>query len=288
MLPGMQVRPSIAIVGPGNLGATLAVSLKRAGYVIEAVITRQRTRSLKRAKELAEEVSTRARASLKESKAKIIWLTVPDGSIAKISSALAKSLDNRKGLIAFHSSGVLRSDELDALRKKGVAVASVHPLMTFVSDSRPSLKGVPFAIEGEPLAVRAARQVVRDLGGLSYQIRKQDKSAYHAWATFASPLLTALLATAQRVAKSAGISEREAKRRIIPIVLQTVANYAAFAPDEAFSGPIVRGDVATIKKHLQALRSVPVARRVYLSLASAALEYLPNKKPAGLRKVLRG
>jgi len=288
MLPDMKRRPSVAIVGPGNLGAALAVSLRGAGYVIEAVIGRQLPPSLKRAKELAEEVGTRAQASFEHSKAKIVWLTVPDRDIASTSAVLAKSLSKGRGLIAFHSSGVLNSDEMEAFRKKGVALASVHPLMTFVRGSRPSLVGVPFAIEGDRRAVRTARQIVRDLGGQPYQIRKKDKTAYHAWATFASPLLTALLVTAQRVARNAGISDLEAKRRMIPIVLQTVANYAAFGADEAISGPIVRGDVATVEKHLQALRKVPVARSVYLSLASAALQYLPNKKSARLRRILQG
>lgn len=287
MLPDVKGRPTIAIVGPGNLGAALAVSLRRAGYGIEEIISRQTNKSLRQARELAKEVGTRVQASLERSKARIVWLTVPDGSIAKASDVVARSLSNGKRRIAFHSSGVLSSDEMDALRKRGVSVASVHPLMTFVRDSRPPLMGVPFAIEGDPLAVRTAKQVVRDLGGLPYQIQKKDKAAYHAWATFVSPLLTALLVTAQRVAQTAGISEREAKQRMIPIVLQTVANYAAFGADESFSGPIARGDVTTVKKHLQVLRKVPVARGVYLALASAAVQYLPNKKPADLRKVLR-
>jgi predicted short-subunit dehydrogenase-like oxidoreductase (DUF2520 family) len=287
MLPDMKGRPSIAIVGAGNLGSALAVSLKRAGYVIEAVISRPQTASLTGAKKLAEEVGADAQDYRKVSKARIIWFAVPDGNIARVSDLLAKSLGNRRGFIAFHSSGVLTSDAMAALGTKGMSLASVHPLMTFVRGSRPSLVGVPFAIEGDRLAVRAARQVVRDLGGLSYPIRKQDKTAYHAWATFTSPLLTALLVTAQRVARTAGIPETEARRRMAPIVLQTVANYASFGADEAFSGPIIRGDVATVKKHLQVLRRVPIARSVYLSLASAALEFLPNKKPSNLRRVLQ-
>ena len=99
-----------------------------------------------------------------------------------------------------HSSGALTSDELAVLRSQGASVASVHPLMTFVQGSRPSLAGVSFAVEGDSAAVRLARRIVKDVGGKAYSILKKDKAAYHAWGTFASPLLTALLATAEEVA----------------------------------------------------------------------------------------
>src|SRR5216684_8348937 len=104
-----------------------------------------------------------------------------------------------KGKIAFHSSGALASDELNVLRRRGAAVASVHPMMTFVRGSIPSLKGVPFGVEGDAAAVRVARRVVKDLGGEVFTVRKQNKAAYHAWGAFASPLLVAALVTAEQV-----------------------------------------------------------------------------------------
>ena len=125
------------------------------------------------------------------------------------------------------------------------------------------------------------------MGGHSYLIRKDNKAAYHAWGTFASPLLTALLATAEQVAAVAGVSRREAKRRMLPILQQTLANYAALDAAGAFSGPIVRGDVDTVKRHLRVLRKVPAAGDVYLSLAGAALAYLPGKNKRALMRELR-
>ena len=187
-----------------------------------------------------------------------------------------------------HSSGVLTSDELAALRRRGATVASVHPLMTFVRGSRPALAGVPFALEGDAAAVRVARRVIADVGGYAYPIRKRDKGAYHAWGTFASPLFTSLLATTEQVAMLAGVKRIDAKRRMIPILLQTLANYAAFEAADAFSGPIIRGDVDTVKRHLSVLRRLPAARRVYSSLARAALQYLPAKNKNALKRVLEG
>ena len=122
-----------------------------------------------------------------------------------------------------------------------------------------------------------ARRVVEDVGGQAYSIRKKDKAAYHAWGTFASPLFTALLATTEQVAALAGVNRKAAKQRMIPILQQTLANYAAFGAAGAFSGPIVRGDVDTVKRHLRVLRGVPAAREVYSALARSALRYLPAK-----------
>ena len=85
----------------------------------------------------------------------LVWFCVPDREIARAARQLADAAD-WQGKVALHSSGALASDELRGLRLRGAAVASVHPLMTFVLGSVPSLKGVPFAFEGDPAAVRVA------------------------------------------------------------------------------------------------------------------------------------
>ena len=284
ILPGMERKPPIAIVGAGNLGTALALALRKAGYSIDSVIVRGEGKSLARTARLARQIGSRAAVAYGEINARILWLCVPDAEIARAAASMAEKLQGR-GKVALHSSGALSSDELAPLRRKGVAVASVHPLMTFVQRSRPTLAGVSFAIEGDPKAVRLARRIVRDLGGESFNIRKKDKSAYHALGTFASPLLTSLLATTERVASLAGMTNKAARRRMLPILLQTVRNYGSLGPAHGFSGPIVRGDVETVRRHLEVLSSVPVPRQVYLSLVRAALEYLPSKNRELLREL---
>jgi predicted short-subunit dehydrogenase-like oxidoreductase (DUF2520 family) len=285
MLPGMAVKPRVAIVGAGNLGTALGLALKQAGYAIEAVIARSRGAPLQKARGLAKQVGACASVDLSAVRAELIWFCVPDVEIARAARSIEGGVE-WKGRVALHSSGALSSDELAGLRKRGAVVASVHPLMTFVRASRPSLAGVPFALEGDAAAVRLARRVVRNLGGDAYSIRKQDKAAYHAWGTFASPLLTALLATTEEVAALAGVDRKAAKQRMIPILQQTLANYEAFGAAGAFSGPIVRGDVETVKRHLQVLCGSPTAREVYSELARAALRYLPVKHGNSLKRLL--
>jgi predicted short-subunit dehydrogenase-like oxidoreductase (DUF2520 family) len=286
ILPGMAAKPRIAIVGAGKVGGALAVSLRRAGYSIDAIVTRPGGASLRRASRLARQVGSRAVITGARIKADVIWFCVPDGEIASAAQSLALLIRGQP-LVAFHSSGLLSSDHLNALRRSGAKVASVHPLMSFVAGSRPSLAGVSFAVEGDAAAVRTAKRIVKDLRGEPFLIRRKDKAAYHAWATFASPLLTALLATTERVAVAAGVKSKIARRRMMPIVSQTVVNYATLGAPASFSGPFARGDVKTINQHLGALRQIPPAGVVYKALARAALQYLPAKNRKALSKSLK-
>jgi len=283
----MARNPSIAIVGPGSLGSALAVSLRRAGYRIREVVAGESRASRTKAKELAARTGshavTRKNAELD---ADIIWFCVPDREIGRAALNLSAVTD-WKGKMALHSSGVLGSEELDVLRGRGAAVASAHPLMTFVPGSRPSLAGVPFALEGDPAAIRVVRGIVLALEGEAFSISKQKKAAYHAWGAFTSPLLVAAMVTAEEVARAAGIDRTTARRRARPILEQTLRNYVTLGPAGAFSGPLRRGDVATIAKHLQVLSKVPGAREVYLVLAKAALQHLPTKNADVLKKALR-
>jgi len=286
-----SAKPRITLIGAGNLAGTLATSLHKAGFVIEQIVSRATGASLRRAKRLAAEVNASAiflgrDLSRINIDADVVWFCVPDGAIADVAKSLATAID-WTGKVALHSSGALTSDELSALRRRGAAVGSAHPLMTFVRGSKPVLAGVPFAIEGDRRAVQAARAIVKSLGAESYSIRAKDKAAYHAWGTFASPLFMALLATSEQVALCAGVKRSAARQRMLPILKQTLANYEALGAAGAFSGPIVRADAGTVKQHLTAMRDIPLAQQVYVALARAALAYLPSKNRKMVEKVLK-
>lgn len=290
MLRGMRAesraKPRIALVGAGNLANAMAGALLRAGYGIDQVISHEDGTSLRAAKKLAREVHTFGVTATKaQIETRVVWFCVPDSAIAAAAQSLLGAT-TWKGKVAFHSSGALTSDELAVLRQQGASVASVHPLTTFVHDSRPALGEVPFAIEGDPKAVRIARAIARDLCARPYSIRKREKRLYHAWGMFVSPLFTALLAVSENIAFAAGVSRKSARERMLPILRQTLDNYARLGAPGAFSGPIARGDVATIEKHLSVLRKMPEARDIYVTLARAALRHLPAKNRAAMERIL--
>jgi predicted short-subunit dehydrogenase-like oxidoreductase (DUF2520 family) len=289
---------SVAIVGAGSLATFLAVALSNAGFELTEIVSRDAPQSRQRARRLAAKVGVRAvTANSAVLDASLFWLCVPDREIHNAASTLANRLTASLGAnkkdksrnklpnrirFAFHSSGALSSRELDPLRREGVAVASVHPLMTFVAGPYPSLPGVPFAIEGEERAKRVAREVVRKLGGESFSLPASQKPAYHAWATMTSPLFLAFLATLEEAASAAGLTPENARRKSLPIIRQTLENYERLGPAHSFSGPLIRGDADTIAKHLAALKRSPGARDIYVALARGALRSLPVKN----RKVI--
>ncbi|MGO9864577.1 MAG: DUF2520 domain-containing protein [Terriglobales bacterium] len=296
-------KPTVAIVGAGSLATFLAEALGAAGFTITEIVSRNSPRSRRRASALAAKVGAQAvTATSSALDATLLWLCVPDRHIRNSASTLARRLAARaaaptsgrfksqtnKVRFALHSSGALLSRELDPLRKAGVAVASVHPLMTFVAGSHPPLLGVPFAIEGDAEATRVARRIVRDLGGKSFSLKSSRKAAYHAWATLTSPLLLAFLVTLEEAARAAGIKPKDAGRMSLPIIRQTLANYSRLGSARSFSGPLVRGDAQTVAKHLEVLKKHPRVREVYVALARASLRGLPVKNRSELERLLRG
>ena len=166
-------------------------------------------------------------------------------------------------------------------------MASVHPGMTFVSKSVPSMAGVPFGVEGDPEAVRLAKRIVAELGGTVMTIRKQNKVLYHAFDTFASPMLIALMTALEHVGEAAGIPPSRVRMMAGPLLRRTLENYLKHGAASALSGALVRGDVATIRRHLDALKVTPHARQAYVALARIVVRELPVPNKTTLKQALR-
>lgn len=279
-------KPSITIVGPGNLGSALAIELARIGYPVRQIVSRRNSSGVKAARALARRVKAQhVLLGAHPLDTDIIWITVPDDAIAAVARELAPS-QSWEGKIVLHASGAMTSDELSQLRKKGAAVASAHPLMSFVQGRKPLWQEVAFAIEGDARSVRTAFEIARGLGGRPFEILKKNKALYHAFGAFASPLVVALMSSMEAVAEAAGIPRNRIKNAMLPLLRETWGNYLVLDAPRAFSGPLVRGDVHTVRKHLAELERVPAAREVYVALAKAAIERLPVKNKEALKKEL--
>ena len=222
--------------------------------------------------------------------AKVVLLAVRDDSLGPLVQQLVASRAARRGQVFLHLSGALTSDVLKPLRRQGVRVGSMHPLMTVSAvpaRAARHFRGATFALEGDPAAVRAARGLVQSLGGVPVVIRARDKARYHAGAVFASNYVVAALDAAQRLLMGAGFTDRGARRALAPLTAASVANEAAQGAVASLTGPIVRGDLATIRKHLAALD--PETRALYKALGTATLALarqggLPARKVAEIRR----
>ncbi len=297
-----MARPSVTLIGCGNWGTALALALEAGGVPLLEIVLRTRQSTQRRADAYAQDVAevtgarltTLANAALD---ADVLWICTPDTAIAGVAKQLTRALAHiprRKPPIVFHSSGALASTELAMLRAVDASIASVHPMMTFPKASAPRaarpqspLAGVPFAIEGDARASRTARQLVRALGGEAFAISAENKPLYHAFGAFASPLLVAVLTAAMETAVATGYTRKQAQRRMCPIVERTISNFFTNGPEKSFSGPIARGDTATIAMHLNALRPHPRLQAVYRELARFALDSLPAQNRHPIQKLLQ-
>lgn len=282
----MASKPTITIVGAGSLASALAPALASAGYRIDCVLSRDGRASRRRARALARRVGAKAATLGAPVSSGLLWLCISDDAIRPCARALSRGR-SWKGRVVLHSSGALSSDELAPLRRRGASVASLHPMMTFVPGVRVRMAEVPFAVEGDRAAVRLARRIVRDLKARVFPIAKSNKALYHAFGSFSSPMVIATLVMAERVAAAAGVPARMRRDVMLPIVKKTLSNYLEASAAKAFSGPIARGDVNTIRRHLRALRKVPGAREIYVALALSALRSLPVRNRAAVARILK-
>ncbi len=282
--PKKKSKPSLAIVGSGRLGTALAIALSSAGYRIEAVVTRHPARAKK-----AAALVGNATAALTADElpllppSRIVLIATPDDEIAHAAQRLADSWRSLlKGSIVLHTSGALASDVLKPLSGIGIHVGSLHPLVS-VSDPRTAqknLRGAFYCIEGDAAATRTARAIVRDLKGRSFTISSDNKPLYHAAAVMASGHVLALYDLATEMLVHCGLERIKALRVLLPLLQSTVTNLSRSNPARALTGTFARGDVATVRRHLQALSrdGLQEALEVYESLGARSLSLAASNR----------
>src|SRR5215471_4051041 len=282
-----NVQPkTVTLIGAGNLASVLGPALHSAGYRIEFVAFRNTASSQKRAMALAKRLVSKAvRLEQAGPASDIIWLCHTDDALPETARQLARR-PGWRGKIVFHSSGALSRRAVAPIKRGGAHTASLHPMMTFVPGTSPRMKGVPLAVEGDRQAVVEARRIAQAMGAEIFPIHKDSKVLYHALGSFSSPLVVATLVTAERVGRAAGLSRAQTRKVMGPILQQTLRNYLQRGAAAAFSGPIKRGDLETVRRHLQALKSVPAAQDVYRALVKSALLDLPAVRKKELARVL--
>ena len=283
-----------SIVGAGRLGTALAAALVRRGWQVEAIVDRE-ARAARESRRIVGRgrASTSLAAAAKAGGAVII--AVPDDAVAGVAAALAGASGSWAKRGVFHTSGLLPAGVLGPLAARGARVASLHPVQSFPrKDVPPSyFAGITWGIEGDAAASKEAARIVRALRGHILLLSAKDKAIYHAACALASNALVALEWTAAEALAMAGVPEASAPGLLFPLVQRTLQNVKSLGPGKALTGPIVRGDAATVRKHLEALESRPAARDVYTVLGKqmlrlAARQGLPARRVRALKRLLEG
>ena len=249
---------TISIVGAGRLGTALGLALSRCGYRVEAVVTARKSHARARARLFSPSPLALSSAELDRlPQSDILFISTPDDLIqetaARIASEVKEGVARR---VVLHTSGALSSDALSNLRDAGFHTGSLHPLVA-VSEAQAgaeSLRRAFFCIEGEQRAVSVARRIVRSLGARSFSINTKQKALYHAAAVTASGHMVALFDIATEMLARCGLSQREARVILMPLVRSTLDNLSEQEPARALTGTFARADVATVRRHLDALQ----------------------------------
>lgn len=206
--------------------------------------------------------------------ANITFITAPDDCITDLSIKLAQCDVIRPHSIVVHCSGVLTSDALSALKSKHALLASIHPMRSF---SHPSLaieqySGTFCAMEGDTAALRLLEPLLQSIGSVTYTIKKEKKSLYHAAGVFASNYVVTLAHEATKCLLEAGIDQNHAKNILLSLMHNTLSNIKnASSLHHALTGPIQRGDIETIKTHLATFASEQ-QKQLYTTLGEATLD----------------
>lgn len=245
---------SVIIIGAGTLGTSLACLLKERGYPVVGIASRT-PESAARAAVITgcpaiHDIAQAARST------QIVFLTVPDRQIEPLAERLSKDQAFTPGQVVSHTSGALSSSVLSPARDSGAHVLSLHPLQTFADFHAAvrSLPGTYFALEGDPEALPVGRQIVEDLGGNLMEITPEQKPLYHAAASIACNYTVALVHLAVRLLVDAGLQEEQALRALLPLMWGTLENLKRRGSVGALTGPIARGDLPTVKMHLESLK----------------------------------
>lgn len=243
----MRTPPTLAIIGAGKVGRTLARLWHAAGVVTVQDILNRRSGSAQQATDFI----GAGRAIMEFSqlrRADIVLIGTPDDQIATCCASLAASGQLSSGSIVFHCSGALPSSILQSARACGAAIASAHPIRSFArpEEVAGSFAGTWCGIEGHRLARDVLHPLFADIGAQLVDIAPEQKVLYHAAAVFASNYLVTLLDTAMQTWGEAGIPPDTARKMMATLVRETVENVLQIGPEQALTGPIARNDVATV------------------------------------------
>jgi len=263
----------IALIGTGRLGTSLGHALAGRGIKIAGLYDRSR-RAARRARKIIGRGLISEDAAAAARTADLVFLCVPDGELAATALGLAMSGRDWKGKSVLHTSGALSSSVLAPLRCEGAATGSFHPAQSFARPDTPAsaFAGAAIVIEGDRRAAAAARSLAAALGGRVLRLRAADKARYHAACSVASNLFVPLFDLACSLLEEAGVPPRRAEAALLPLAEGTLATIRAMGRKTALTGPIARGDAATVGLHLQALPGKGSARLVYRSLGERAVE----------------
>jgi predicted short-subunit dehydrogenase-like oxidoreductase (DUF2520 family) len=245
------------------------------------------SRSAASAKRLARRVpGARATSSLQElaDRADLVFLTVPDDAI----EAVASGIRWRAGAACVHCSGAGDLDLLSRAAAEGALVGGFHPLRMFGEPGKSfDMRGCAIAIAGPEALARELDRLARAIGARPMRLPEGGRALYHVGANFSGAFIVALIAETVALWKKLGISESDAMRALLPLLRGSADNVEKLGTAGALGSVVARGDVGTIRRHLEALaKTAPESLELYrlLSLRTIPLAVAKGTLKPGTAK----
>jgi predicted short-subunit dehydrogenase-like oxidoreductase (DUF2520 family) len=261
---------TVGVVGAGRVGAVLGAALRAAGHDAVAAAG-ESDASRRRMAELLPGVPRRKPTAVARS-CDLLLLAVPDDMLGNVVTMLADSGALRPGQHVVHTSGRHGLAILEPARRVGARVAAMHPAMTFTGTSvdLERLAGTVFGLTAEQSERPFAEALVADLRGTSMWVPEEMRTLYHAGLAHGANHLVTLVTEAMEILSAAGSADPAGTLR--PLLTAALDNALAQG-DAALTGPIVRGDLGTVRAHLQDITAnAPQTLPSYVTLARATLD----------------
>jgi predicted short-subunit dehydrogenase-like oxidoreductase (DUF2520 family) len=269
---------TLNIIGAGHLGRTLGRLFAASGaFAVQDVLTRSAASALDAIAFIGAGRAAAAPDGMRRADA--VMLAVSDDQIEPVCAALAAAgaLD---GVLVFHCSGAKSSAALAAAAAKGALTASMHPVRSFADPAGVArdFAGTWCGVEGDARALALLEPALAAIGARPVPIDAAAKTVYHAASVFASNYLVTVLDAALRAYQAAGIPEDVARELARPLATETLENVFRLGPRAALSGPIARGDYATVARQQAALDDWNRATgELYRALAEATTSLAATK-----------
>jgi len=281
---------TMGFIGAGTVGTALAARLREKGYPVTAVASRTRA-SAERLAGMVDGCVVHDSGQAVADVAEMVFITTPDDAIAEV----AAQTNWHSGQSVIHCSGAESLDILEPATKAGAQAGAFHPLQTLASveHAMQNIPGSTFALEAEEPLLGTLKEMVNALQGWWIELRPGDKVLYHAAAVIACNYLVTLVRLATDLWQTFGVSTEDATQALLPLLRGTVNNLGSVGLPNCLTGPVARGDVGTIQKHLEAMEArAPALLAVYRELGrqtvpiALAKGRIDEEKAKGLLKIL--
>ncbi len=260
------------VIGCGKVGRTLARLLSEKGLVTTISMVSGSPESALAARDFVG--AGEVKGDISDLPPSDLWMVaVSDSRLSAISQDLVDSARVGEESVVFHCSGAVGSSVFASLRDRGASVASVHPIRSFADPAlaSTSFDGTYCAIEGDQRATTQLRPLFESLGARTFEISADSKTRCHAGHVIVSNYLVALLDIGRGVYEAAGVPRDFIDEFMLSLAQGTLENVRSLGTTDALTGPIVRGDVDTVKKQLDNLRQEHTTEGVSLGAAVYAL-----------------